>query len=294
MSPLSPVSHLRPRSPPCSMSPPSPVSPQPLSPPRPQPMSPHPGALPAVGLGEGVPFLFVPVAGSGRAVPAMLPGWPWPRAGPTVSVRALFSYRYRAQDGRDVAMAAGERLLLLRRATPDWWQVRRPGDPPWARPFFVPAAYVAEEEPGNSGIQSPGAATGPPRAGGLSTRELPDTAPSSPPRCQSQEDTGVSPPGPAKERRQRETPPVPTGPPLQVLGSWERHRDPESGRCFFYSPESGISSWKPPRRHRAGTGRGDPETSAWAAAPQEHSAFVGPLLAWTPDPLELKVLAEPN
>lgn len=75
-------------------------------------------------------------------------------------LRALFSYRYRTEDGRDVAMAAGERLLLLRRASPDWWQVRRPGDPPWVRPFFVPAAYVAEEEPGDSGNRSAGTPPG--------------------------------------------------------------------------------------------------------------------------------------
>ncbi|XP_031949870.1 rho GTPase-activating protein 27-like isoform X2 [Corvus moneduloides] len=92
----------------------------------------------------------------------MLPRCRWRRPGRAVWLRALYSYRYRADDGRDVAMAAGERLLLLRRATPDWWQVRRPRDPPWARPFFVPAAYVAEEEPGNSGTQSPETPTGAP------------------------------------------------------------------------------------------------------------------------------------
>ncbi|NXA16334.1 RHG09 protein, partial [Sapayoa aenigma] len=54
----------------------------------------------------------------------------------------------------------------------------------------------------------------------------------------------------------RDPPPVPAGPPLQVLGPWERHWDPESGRCFFYSPESGTSSWKPPRRHRDRVGTG--------------------------------------
>ncbi|NXY87124.1 RHG09 protein, partial [Alcedo cyanopectus] len=59
-----------------------------------------------------------------------------------------------------------------------------------------------------------------------------------------------------------EPPPVPTGPPLQLLGCWERHLDPGTGRCFFYNPQSGRSSWKPPRRHReevgtmgVGTGR---------------------------------------
>ncbi|KAM4755251.1 rho GTPase-activating protein 9-like isoform 2-T2 [Cyanocitta cristata] len=196
----------------------------------------------------------------------MLPRCRWRRPGRAVWLRALYSYRYRADDGRDVAMAAGERLLLLRRATPDWWQVRRPRDPPWARPFFVPAAYVAEEEPGNSGTQSPETPTAPPRALGLSASQLPDGAPLPPSPCQSQQDTGVPPPAPptisrTAGGRQRATPPMPAGPPLQVLGSWERHRDPESGRCFFYSPESGTSSWKPPRRHRdrGDTGVGAPE-----------------------------------
>ncbi|XP_074420943.1 rho GTPase-activating protein 9 isoform X5 [Larus michahellis] len=45
-------------------------------------------------------------------------------------------------------------------------------------------------------------------------------------------------------------PPVPAGPPLQVLGAWERHLDPNTGRCFFYNPQTGAASWKPPRRHR--------------------------------------------
>ncbi|NXV53788.1 RHG09 protein, partial [Uria aalge] len=45
-------------------------------------------------------------------------------------------------------------------------------------------------------------------------------------------------------------PPVPAGPPLQVLGAWERHLDPSTGRCFFYNPQTGAASWKPPRRHR--------------------------------------------
>ncbi|KAM4755250.1 uncharacterized protein ACIQIH_020123 isoform 1-T1 [Cyanocitta cristata] len=122
----------------------------------------------------------------------MLPRCRWRRPGRAVWLRALYSYRYRADDGRDVAMAAGERLLLLRRATPDWWQVRRPRDPPWARPFFVPAAYVAEEEPGNSGTQSPETPTAPPRALGLSASQLPDGAPLPPSPCQSQQDTGVT------------------------------------------------------------------------------------------------------
>ncbi|XP_035170429.1 rho GTPase-activating protein 9, partial [Oxyura jamaicensis] len=45
-------------------------------------------------------------------------------------------------------------------------------------------------------------------------------------------------------------PPVPAGAPLQVLGAWERHQDPSTGRCFFYNPQTGVTSWKPPRRHR--------------------------------------------
>ncbi|NXX43356.1 RHG09 protein, partial [Tricholaema leucomelas] len=45
-------------------------------------------------------------------------------------------------------------------------------------------------------------------------------------------------------------PPPPAGPPLQVVGGWERHQDPLSGRCFFYHPPTGTTSWKPPRRQR--------------------------------------------
>ncbi|XP_032569258.1 rho GTPase-activating protein 9-like [Chiroxiphia lanceolata] len=143
----------------------------------------------------------------------MLPGRRWRRAGPAVPLRALFGYRYRAEDGREVAMAAGERLLLLRRATPDWWQVRRPGDPPWARPFFVPATYVAEEEPGDSGTRSPrtpgqpawggGSAARrrtcvppprpPPRAVGTGTGQLAGGVIPTPAQCQSQQDTGGRP-----------------------------------------------------------------------------------------------------
>uniref|UniRef100_A0A8B9E3S1 Rho GTPase activating protein 9 n=1 Tax=Anser cygnoides TaxID=8845 RepID=A0A8B9E3S1_ANSCY len=51
-------------------------------------------------------------------------------------------------------------------------------------------------------------------------------------------------------------PPVPAGPPLQVLGAWERHQDPSTGRCFFYNPQTGVTSWKPPRRHREAVGMG--------------------------------------
>ncbi|XP_062453191.1 rho GTPase-activating protein 9 isoform X2 [Rhea pennata] len=87
------------------------------------------------------------------------------------------------------------------------------------------------------------------------------------PRCQAQQEllapgAGVPPPGASMgtppiysnlEELQRvgvqAEPPVPAGPPLQVLGAWERHRDPATGRCFFYNPHTGRASWKPPRRH---------------------------------------------
>ncbi|XP_074836111.1 rho GTPase-activating protein 9 isoform X2 [Carettochelys insculpta] len=45
-------------------------------------------------------------------------------------------------------------------------------------------------------------------------------------------------------------PPNPSSPPLQVLDLWERHLDPSTGRSYFYNPETGDKSWKPPRRHR--------------------------------------------
>lgn len=75
----------------------------------------------------------------------------WRRGEVAAQLRALCGHAYWADDGRHVAVAAGERLLLLRKATEGWWQVRRAGESRWARPFFVPATYVAELEPGDAG-----------------------------------------------------------------------------------------------------------------------------------------------
>ncbi|XP_010569809.1 PREDICTED: rho GTPase-activating protein 9 [Haliaeetus leucocephalus] len=83
-----------------------------------------------------------------------LEGRRWRRTEPAVVLRALYNYAYRAEDGRQVAMAAGEQFLLLHKANEDWWQVRRASEPRWARPFFVPATYVAELDPGDAGRQS--------------------------------------------------------------------------------------------------------------------------------------------
>lgn len=47
-----------------------------------------------------------------------------------------------------------------------------------------------------------------------------------------------------------EMPPTPRSPPLQVLEAWEQHVDSSSLRSFFYKPETGEKSWKPPRRHQ--------------------------------------------
>ncbi|NXP80139.1 RHG09 protein, partial [Ramphastos sulfuratus] len=75
----------------------------------------------------------------------------WHQAEPAAVLCALYDYAYCAQDGRQVAMAAGEHFLLLRKANQDWWQVRRAKEPPWAPPFFVPAAYVAQLDAGEAG-----------------------------------------------------------------------------------------------------------------------------------------------
>ncbi|XP_074420941.1 rho GTPase-activating protein 9 isoform X3 [Larus michahellis] len=222
-----------------------------------------------------------------------LEGRRWRRAEPAVVLRALYNYTYRAEDGRHVAMAAGEQFLLLHKANEDWWQVRRASEPRWARPFFVPATYVAELDPGDSGRRNtlppsqPAGSGLPPQYRSLEDLRVPPPArpqeatlaptrctstsqlaegalpapPPALPRCQSQQElgTGVPPLGSAMiycnlEELQRvggqADPPVPAGPPLQVLGAWERHLDPNTGRCFFYNPQTGAASWKPPRRHR--------------------------------------------
>ncbi|NWI29820.1 RHG09 protein, partial [Sula dactylatra] len=227
-----------------------------------------------------------------------LEGRRWRRAEPAVVLRALYNYTYRAEDGRHVVMAAGEQFLLLHKANEDWWQVRRASEPRWARPFFVPATYVAELDPGDTGRQSTlppshpdaggwvqgkgtleGGAGG--RAGGhcwgwagdeaggraweaqqgargmlwsLSMCPCPvqDLSPKVPPQgaamiyCNLEE---------MQQAGSHAEPPVPAGPPLQVLGSWERHLDPITGRSFFYNPQTGTTSWKPPRRHREVVGK---------------------------------------
>lgn len=61
-------------------------------------------------------------------------------------------------------------------------------------------------------------------------------------------------------------PPMPAGPPLQLLGAWERHLDPSTGRCFFYNPETGMTSWKPPRQHREAVGMEGSSGEYWGPA----------------------------
>ncbi|XP_053868175.1 rho GTPase-activating protein 9 isoform X2 [Malaclemys terrapin pileata] len=259
-----------------------------------------------------------------------LEGRSWRRAGSSsaVALRALYDYQYEAEDGRQVAIAEGERFLLLHKSNEDWWQVRRLSDPRRARPIFVPATYVAEVGPGveggpwlsatllaaagtgqhpSPGLQpryrslqdlsslparpaqpghhschslslpawEPGPQLGPGHpvsrsvsASGLAQSPSRD-APA--PRCQQERcpepvgqgvsPPGVPPPGATMEeppiycnleeiKRVRGEPPNPSGPPLQVLDTWERHLDPSTSRSYFYNPETGDKSWKPPRRHR--------------------------------------------
>ncbi|NXH68942.1 RHG09 protein, partial [Hydrobates tethys] len=117
-----------------------------------------------------------------------LEGRQWQRAEPAVVLRALYNYAYRAEDGRHMAMAAGEQFLLLHKANEDWWQVRRASEPRWARPFFVPATYVAELDPGDTRRWS----------------TLPPSQPAGtglPPQYRSLEDLCGPPPHPPQEAR---------------------------------------------------------------------------------------------
>ena len=58
----------------------------------------------------------------------------------TGTVEALYSYSYKAGDGRTIAFTAGERFSLLNKTNRDWWQVRRGTE----KPMYVPANYVQE------------------------------------------------------------------------------------------------------------------------------------------------------
>lgn len=63
------------------------------------------------------------------------------------TVTVLYSYSYPASsgsnDGKEVSMSEGERLILLEKSNQDWWQVRRPGDK--SQPFYAPANYLQED-----------------------------------------------------------------------------------------------------------------------------------------------------
>uniref|UniRef100_A0A1B6LTH6 Rho GTPase-activating protein 12 n=1 Tax=Graphocephala atropunctata TaxID=36148 RepID=A0A1B6LTH6_9HEMI len=66
-----------------------------------------------------------------------------------VSVRVLYDFEYTTKYGRNIKIAAGERLLLIKKTNNDWWQVIRSSE---QRPFFVPAAYVEEIEAKHSKV----------------------------------------------------------------------------------------------------------------------------------------------
>ncbi|NXF40692.1 RHG09 protein, partial [Nyctibius bracteatus] len=128
-----------------------------------------------------------------------LEGRRWRRAEPAVVLRALYNYTYRAEDGQHVAMAAGEQFLLLHKANEDWWQVRRASESRWARPFFVPATYVAELDPSDTGRQN----MLPPSQPAASS--LP---PGLPPQYRSLDDLCGPTPGPPPDARVTPTSPV--------------------------------------------------------------------------------------
>lgn len=62
----------------------------------------------------------------------------------SVVLQALYDYKYKSEDGRQVIIEEGEIFHLVHKANEDWWQVKRFGQTKQKRPIFVPACYVAE------------------------------------------------------------------------------------------------------------------------------------------------------
>ncbi|XP_039224102.1 rho GTPase-activating protein 9 isoform X1 [Crotalus tigris] len=62
----------------------------------------------------------------------------------SVVLQALYDYKYKSEDGRQVIIEEGEIFHLVHKANEDWWQVKRFGQTKQKRPIFVPASYVAE------------------------------------------------------------------------------------------------------------------------------------------------------
>ncbi|XP_046389366.1 flocculation protein FLO11-like [Ischnura elegans] len=63
---------------------------------------------------------------------------------PEIRVQVLYDFEYTTKEGREVWMREGERLYLIKKTNPDWWQVLRNSE---RRPFYVPSAYVEEVHP---------------------------------------------------------------------------------------------------------------------------------------------------
>nr|XP_033791949.1 rho GTPase-activating protein 9 isoform X5 [Geotrypetes seraphini] len=73
---------------------------------------------------------------------------------PSIALRALYDYQYKAMDGRIIVIKEGDFFVLLRKSNEDWWQVRRLGDVKKAKPMYIPAAYVTEVSGSPAGCQS--------------------------------------------------------------------------------------------------------------------------------------------
>ncbi|XP_029450456.1 rho GTPase-activating protein 9 isoform X4 [Rhinatrema bivittatum] len=73
---------------------------------------------------------------------------------PSIALRALYDYQYKAVDGKMVVIKEGDFFILLRKSNEDWWQVRRLGDTKKVKPIFVPATYVTEVCGSTAGCQS--------------------------------------------------------------------------------------------------------------------------------------------
>ncbi|XP_030052484.1 rho GTPase-activating protein 9 isoform X2 [Microcaecilia unicolor] len=73
---------------------------------------------------------------------------------PSIALRALYDYQYKAMDGRMIVIKEGDFFVLLRKSNEDWWQVRRLGDLKKPKPIYIPAAYVIEVRGSTARCQS--------------------------------------------------------------------------------------------------------------------------------------------
>ncbi|XP_016057483.1 PREDICTED: rho GTPase-activating protein 27 [Miniopterus natalensis] len=169
-------------------------------------------------------------------------------------------FQYTGKDGCRVAIQPNERYRLLRRSTEHWWHVRREPD---GRPFYLPAQYVRElpalvcprplaRSSSENTYETIEDVRGRPRE---ERPEQAEEAPAAPEPVYANVERQPRAPSPGAAAAPR---------PGQV---WETHTDADTGRPYYYNPDTGVTTWESP--FEAAEGAASPATSPSSVGSRE-------------------------